>query len=141
MAELAFPWERAAMRGEPLPEGLPPEEQHAYLSLRQVYRDYCGKVLSREAAAGEKRRIARQAQAAGKRRVFADRLTEHHWRVTRDTEAAKAACRKDPSPENALRLCDVLDGLEKWEGVRRHDKSGSGQDSGPKDHPGRALDV
>ena len=32
----------------------------------------------------------------------------------KDTELAKAAVRKDPSPENAIRLCNVLDGLEKY---------------------------
>lgn len=113
MAEPAFPWERAALRGEPLPEGLPAEEQSAYLALRQVYRDYDSGVLSQAEAAGEKGRIVRQAREAGKRRVFGERLAARRWQVLRETEAAKTACRKHPSPENALRLCDVMDGLER----------------------------
>lgn len=32
-------------------------------------------------------------------------------RIWKETELAASACRKDPTPENALRLCDVLVGL------------------------------
>ena len=46
---------------------------------------------------------------------FADKLTRHHVRVLKDSEAARSAYRKNPTPENALRLCDVLDGLERME--------------------------
>lgn len=44
--------------------------------------------------------------------AFQGRLANHHSRILRDTEAAKTACRKDPTPENAMRFCDVLDGLD-----------------------------
>ena len=39
------------------------------------------------------------------------RLTTYHVKVIRETEAAKNAFRKDPTPANALRLCNAMDGL------------------------------
>lgn len=113
--EYAFPWERAAMRGEPMPEGLCLPEQWGYKALRQTYREFYGEALPREAASREKRLIVAEIRGGLAAKAFADKLTEHHVRVLRGAEAAKAACRKDPTPENALRLCDVLDGLERME--------------------------
>ena len=43
--------------------------------------------------------------------TFDQRLTTYHVKVIRETEAAKNAFRKDPTPANALRLCNAMDGL------------------------------
>ena len=45
---------------------------------------------------------------------FEHKLSFFQARMYRDTELAKTAVRKDPSPENAIRLCNVLDGMEKY---------------------------
>jgi len=106
-----FPWERAAMNGDEMPDGLSLPAQMAYTTLRNIYDVYYRKSLSREAAAAEKRKLRRQYEMAMESLSFQDKLTDHHVRVIRATEMVKAACRKNPTPENALRLCDVLDGL------------------------------
>ena len=46
-----FPWERAAMRGDEMPEGLSLPDQLAYTALRNVYHAYYNKIISRDAAA------------------------------------------------------------------------------------------
>ena len=49
----SFPWEKAAMRGEELPDGLSLPDQMAYTALRNTYRAYYDKTISRDAAAAE----------------------------------------------------------------------------------------
>lgn len=108
----SFPWEQAAMRGDEMPDGLPLPDQLAYTAMRNIYWSYHNKIISRDAAAAEKRRIRREYEQNSESWAFWSRLADHHARVIRDTEAAKTACRKNPTPENTVRLCDVLDGLE-----------------------------
>lgn len=106
-----FPWERSAMRGDEMPDGLDLADQMAYTSLRHIYGLYRQKLLSRDQAAAEKMRLRRQWQQAKDTLGFADRSAQFRARVLKETEAAATACRKNPTPENALRLCDVIAGL------------------------------
>ena len=110
----AFPWEREAMRGAEMPDGLSIHDQMAYTSLRTLYHDFHEKRLSREMASAEKRRILAAWDKAKRTAEFDHKLTFFHARLYKDTELAKTAVRKDPCPENALRLCNVLDGLEQY---------------------------
>ena len=117
----SFPWEKAAMRGEELPDGLCLPDQMAYTCLRNIYflytalrntyRAYYDKTISRDAAAAEKQQIRLAWERAVSRAAFDQRLTTYHVKVIRETEAAKNAFRKDPTPANALRLCNAMDGL------------------------------
>ena len=52
-----FPWEKAAMHGEELPEGLSLPDQMAYTCLRNIYFLYYNKTISRDQAAAEKQRV------------------------------------------------------------------------------------
>lgn len=106
-----FPWEKAAMHGEELPEGLSLPDQMAYTCLRNIYFLYYNKTTSRDQAAAEKQRVRVQWERAASAAEFERKLSVHHARVIRETEAAKTACRKDPTAENALRLCNAIDGL------------------------------
>lgn len=108
-----FPWEREAMRGEEMPDELSLYDQMAYISLRTLYHDYHEKRLDRETASAEKRRIVGAWQRAKDTADFQRKLAFFSARVFKDTEAAKIAVRKDPSPENAIRLCNVMDGIER----------------------------
>lgn len=110
----AFPWEREAMRGAEMPDGLSLYDQMAYLSLRTLYHDYHEKRLDRATASAEKRRIVGAWRRAKDTAEFQRKLAFFSARVFRDTEAAKTAVRKDPSPGNAIRLCNVMDGLERY---------------------------
>lgn len=110
-----FPWEREAQNGADMPEGLPLEDMSAYATLRSIYHDFHEKRMSREAAAREKRLLRRAWEKAKEAAAFDRKLTAYHVRLMRAAERAICACRKDPSPENALRLCDVIDGVERPE--------------------------
>ena len=96
---------------EELPEGLSLPDQMAYTCLRNIYFLYYNKTISRDQAAAEKQRVRVQWERAASAAEFERKLSVHHARVIRETEAAKTACRKDPTAENALRLCNVMDGL------------------------------
>lgn len=109
-----FPWEREAMRGAEMPDGLSFYDQMAYISLRTLYHDYREKRLDRATASAEKRRIFGAWDKAKRMAEFERDLAFFRARVLKDTEGAKTAVRKDPSPENAIRLCNVLDGLERY---------------------------
>lgn len=111
---LSFPWERDAMRGAEIPDGLSIHDQMAYISLRTLYHDYHEKRLDRETASKEKRKLLGAWDRAKRIAEIERKGAFFRARVLRDTEGAKTAVRKDPSPENAIRLCNVLDGLERY---------------------------
>ena len=113
MAEFAFSWERQAMRGEPMPDGLSLVDQMAYTAMRNIYKAYRSKYLSREQAAAEKQKVRLTYVRAVEREKFQNKITEYHVRLIKASEGAKCACRKNPSPENAIWLCDVMDGIKR----------------------------
>ena len=113
MEQTTYPWERAALYGNPLPDGLGLEEQMAYTSLRNtVYAFHAGR-LSEEQAAQEKRLLVAEYRARAEKREFENRVTAYHVRLIRATEGAKTACLKNPTPENIRRLVRVMDGIER----------------------------
>lgn len=61
---MEFPFERAAMRGDPMPDGLRLYEQSAFQALRHLYAMYHRKAISREDAAREKNQIRFQYDRA-----------------------------------------------------------------------------
>lgn len=115
MAEFSLPYEREAMHGDPMPDDLCIYDQAAFQALRSLYHSFRDKVIDRETASAEKKRILKALDDATKQAIFQDNIAYHQAEVNRLTEAAKAAVRKDPTPENALQLVRVLDGMERNE--------------------------
>lgn len=109
----SFPWEQSAMRGEDMPDGLSLADRMAYTTLRNIYWSYREKRMTREQAAAEKRKLRQEWERAKQEEAYDRKLTEYHARQIKAQETAISACRKDPTPENAIRLCDVVDGLER----------------------------
>lgn len=99
------------MHGEELPDGLSLPDQMAYTCLRHIYAMYYSKTISRDRAAAEKQRVRRAWQSMSEQIDYESKLALQRAQILRDTETAKTDCRKDPSPENALRLCNALDGI------------------------------
>lgn len=52
-----FSFERQAMHGEPLPKGLDIADSFLYVALKNLYAMYRNKLISREDATEEKRRL------------------------------------------------------------------------------------
>lgn len=101
------------MHGDPMPDGLDLPDQMAYTCLRQIYYLYREKAITRDRAAAEKRKLRREWEKARAALQFAERSSRYHVDLLQRAEAALNTCRKDPTPENALRLCDALDGIDR----------------------------
>lgn len=108
-----FPRERQAMRGDPMPDGLELADQMAYTAMRNIYAAYRDKRLTREQAASEKQKIRREYERMKKAEAFQTKLTKYHVNQIMATSPAMCAVRKNPTPENAIRLCNILDSLER----------------------------
>ena len=107
-----FMWEKEAAMGLPMPDGLTVCEQHAFQAMAILYARYNSGGIPREKAANEKKQIKRALELAYHDDNFRDNLCYHHEKLMKMTETAKTDCRKNPAPENAIKLCDVLDGLD-----------------------------
>ena len=112
MSEIwVFPWEQAARQGHDMPEGLTLPDQMAYVALRSIYREFREKYMDREQASREKRLLRREWEKGKAAEAFERKLVAYHVGLIRAVEQAVRDCRKEPTEENALRLCDVIDGL------------------------------
>ena len=63
----------------------------------------------------ENQRLRRAWEQARESEAFERKLCAYHTRLIRGVERAACRCRKEPTAENALYLCDVLDGIERPE--------------------------
>lgn len=104
-----LPNERLALAGAPMPEGLEMPEQMLYQALASLYGRFRANLIDKESAAKEKQAIADAYHWYKK-----DYETSYAWIwILHNVEIATSACRKDPTPENALALCEVLEGKKK----------------------------
>ncbi len=109
-----FPFEREAAQNI-LPPDLSLSDQMAYSALRNIYQAFQAGSIDRERAGEEKRRLRRAWEQAKEAEALEKRLLDYHVRLIRGAELAIIRCRKDPTAENALYLCNVLDGFERPE--------------------------
>lgn len=107
----AFPWERSAMEGEEMPDGLPLEEQWAYQAMAMLYGRHRMKLIDRVAGSAEKGKIKYELECRKRQADLRRRLLDWHTRQTKNIEGAIRAYRKDRTIENADRLVDIIDGF------------------------------
>lgn len=105
--------EDLAFRGEELPKELDSTEMLLFLMFRSLYEFARWSKMDQEQGRREKMRILRIFEKERRARDFEQKLTKIHVKLIKDSELLKAACRKEPTPENAIRLCNALDGLLK----------------------------
>lgn len=108
-----FTWERAAATGEPMPPCLPTAEQNAFQAIAYLYARYNAKTISKEQAAADKARIKASLKDEIDMENFRDSLCYQQSLMIRGSEMAKIECRKNPTPENAIKLCDCMDAIRK----------------------------
>lgn len=108
MATEAWPWERDAMHGAPMPSGLGLEDQLAYQAVSLLYQRFANYRLSREQAAAEKEQIRREYRKRMESKAFADRLCSFTVQLWKDIEGASAEYSKHPSIEAADRLIQAI---------------------------------
>lgn len=103
---IVLPWEKDAMAGLEMPDGLSYPDQILYLELRMLYHQYYQKVIDRETATKEKKKLLDEYRIY----KFREEM-ENQWVETiRLTELARADYRKNPCHENAMKLIEIIEG-------------------------------
>ena len=103
---LVLPYEKDAMAGQEMPDGLSYPDQILYLGLRMLYRQYYQKGIDRETAVREKKKMIKQYQDL----KFREGMGNHWVEIIRLTECARAEYRKNPCHENAMKLIEIIEG-------------------------------
>lgn len=109
-AKFAFPFEQHAKRQMDIPDGLDLADQMAYVTLRCIYKAYSDGSLSADRAKEEKKKLRTEWEKMRDKLEMQGKLAKRHIEVIKQTEAAKAEVLKNPTPENAIHLVEVLDG-------------------------------
>ena len=103
---IVLPWEKDAMAGLEMHDGLSYPDQILYLSLRMLYKQYFQKVIDRETATKEKKKLLDEYKIY----QFREELEKQWVEIIRLTELARAEYRKNPCHENAMKLIDIIEG-------------------------------
>ena len=111
-----FEYERQAMAGEEMPEGLRFAGQQYYLALRMLYHQYKSGVIDRETASREKRRLLQTYNYD----LMWEEIADGFIRQRKNSELARAEYRKNPCHENAVKIIESIEGV-KWQGERLED--------------------
>ena len=108
MTEL--PYERHAMNGDPIPDGLTQEDQLMYLSLRSLYALYHRKDINRDQAAVEKKKLLYEYDKRIRAARFNRELTVQSVTMWKEIGRYLNQYRKERSLESADKLVDAMDG-------------------------------
>ena len=103
---IVLPWEKDAMAGIEMPDGLSYPDQILYLELRMLYHQYYQKVIDRETATREKKKLLDEYRV----NQFREELLNQWVEAVRLTELARADYRKKPCHENAMKLIEIIEG-------------------------------
>lgn len=107
-----FPFEKDAMNGRPLPQGLDIADSCLYVSLKNLYAMYRNKLISRKDATEEKRRLIYNWTTDKSKIEFLDRSSDS---LKIKIGAASDEYKNNPSIENADKLYAALYNLpENW---------------------------
>ena len=106
---IVLPYEKDAMAGLEMPDGLSYPDQVLYLELRLLYRQYYQKIIDRETAVREKKKMIEQYKDL----KFREKMGDHWVEIIRLTELATSEYRKNPCHENAMKLIRILEGRKK----------------------------
>lgn len=107
-----FPFEKDAMNGRPLPQGLDIADSFLYVALKNLYAMYRNKLISRKDATEEKRRLIYNWATDKSKIEFLDRSSDS---LKIKIGAASDEYKNNPSIENADKLYAALYNLpENW---------------------------
>lgn len=107
MAQITeIPFERQAMNGEPMPDGLGFPYQLLFLGLRDLYHQYKQGWVDKETARQEKIALIRQCETF----LIMEENASHWIEMFKRVEAASTNYRKDRTLENADILLACVEG-------------------------------
>ena len=104
-----LPYEKIAMSGGEMPEGLEYPDQILFLELRLLYDSYKRKLIDRDTATREKVELLRTYEA----HKIVDKMGKEWVDQIKRTELARAAYRKEKTIENADKLVSFLEGAKR----------------------------
>ena len=103
---LELPYEKIAMAGGEMPNGLEYPDQILFLQLRLLYDSYKRKLIDRDKATQEKVELLRTYEA----HKIVDKMGKEWVDQIKRTELARAEYRKDKTIENADKLLACVEG-------------------------------
>lgn len=103
---IVLSWEKDAMAGLEMPDGLSYPDQILYISLRMLYAQYFKKLIDRETATKEKKKLLDEYKVY----QFREEMGKEWVEIIRLTELARAECKKNPCNENAMKLIEIIEG-------------------------------
>lgn len=106
---LELPYEKIAMAGGEMPNGLEYPDQILFLELRLLYDSYKRKLIDRETATREKVELLSNYEA----HKIVDKMGKEWVEQIKRTELARAAYRKNKTIENADKLLACVEGGER----------------------------
>lgn len=104
---VTLPYEKQAMRGDPMPDSLNYPDQLLYQALALLYARYRMGVVTREQAATEKKSLLDNYRVYQYQWDMGDRWVE----VIKKTDLAQCEYRKNRTLENADALVKCIDGI------------------------------
>lgn len=107
---IVLPWEKDAMAGLEMPDGLSYPDQILYLSLRMLYAQYFKKLIDRETAIKEKKKFLDEYRVNQFVNQFREEMGNHWVEVIRLTDLARCDYKKNRTLENADRLVEIIEG-------------------------------
>lgn len=111
-----IPYERAAMNGDPMPDGLSMEDQLLYLSLRNLYASFRSGTISREHGSAEKGKLLYEHGRRVRLHNVSLRGSKHTAAMWGSIAKYTHAYRKDRTVENADKLLEAIQGeVFRWE--------------------------
>ena len=99
-------WEQAAIRGEEMPDGLSYPDQILFLSLRMLYAQKRSRIIDRDTAVIEKKKLLDEYRL----NQFREQMGEEWVEQIKLTEIARAEYRKNRTLENADKLVEIIEG-------------------------------
>ena len=103
---IVLPWEKDAMAWLEMPDGLSYTDQILYLELRMLYHQYYQKVIDRETATKEKKKLLDEYRV----NQFREEMGKQWVEVIRLTDIASCDYKKNRTIENADRLIEIIEG-------------------------------
>lgn len=103
---VTLPYEKIAIAGGEMPDGLEYPDQILFLELRMLYDQYSKGFMDRASATREKRKLLDTYRA----HQFNDQMGKEWTQQIKLTELARAAYRKERTLENADKLLEAIEG-------------------------------
>ena len=102
----SFPYERQAMNGDEMPDGLSYPDQIMFLSLRMVYAQLKQGIIDRDTAVRDKKKLVKEYEQYS----YVEQIGKEWVDIIRRTELARSEYRKSRTLENADQLLFAIDG-------------------------------